>query len=247
MHPSRSARNCRVSCASILSGGRADQTACRDHLGTCPQAPRARGEPGQAVRGSRYRCPRRQPARRQPGHLRWRAGTPRSCAPPSSASTRPRPSAPRPRSTLTASGDPITFPGLAKAAGVSIDFLYRHPAASCVEHLRANRQCTPPKRRDPELADQPRSQSNVVRALTAQLAELKRHHREEIARLEAALATAQGENLELRRRLGRSAPERQLGDPKRREPQAGDFIEPAPPARGAARCSWRPCVSRCPY
>ena len=54
-----------------------------------------------------------------------------------------------------------------------------------------------------------------------------------VARLEAALATAQGENLELRRRLGRSAPGRQLGDPKRREPQAGDFIEPAPPAHGA--------------
>ena len=42
-----------------------------------------------------------------------------------------------------------------------------------------------------------------MRALTAQLGELKRHHRTEIARLEAALAAAQGENLELRRQLVR--------------------------------------------
>jgi len=105
---------------------------------------------------------------------------------------------------MIARGAPITFRGLAEAAGVSIDFLYRSPLRAQVEQLRANQQRTPPLRAqpDPEL-NEPPSQSNVVRALTAQLTELKRHHRAEIARLEAALAAAQGENLELRRQLSR--------------------------------------------
>jgi outer membrane murein-binding lipoprotein Lpp len=47
--------------------------------------------------------------------------------------------------------------------------------------------------------DQP---SSVVRTLTAQLAELKRRHRDEVQALKAALEAAHGENLELRRRLG---------------------------------------------
>jgi len=42
----------------------------------------------------------------------------------------------------------------------------------------------------------------VVRTLSAQLSELKRRHREEVTALKAALEAAQGENLELRRRLG---------------------------------------------
>jgi hypothetical protein len=46
-------------------------------------------------------------------------------------------------------------------------------------------------------AYQPPSQSNVVRALTAQIAELKHRHRAETEHLQAALAAAQGENLEL--------------------------------------------------
>gem|GEM_PF-599181 len=135
---------------------------------------------------------------------------------------------------LTASGGPITFRGLAKAAGVSIDFLYRSPLRARIEQLRADQQRTPPVRTEPE-PDQPPSQSNVIRALTAQLAELKRHHRAEIARLEAALAAAQGENLELRRRLGRSASTPRPTELPERESDAGELIEPAPPARGAAR------------
>jgi hypothetical protein len=134
---------------------------------------------------------------------------------------------------LIAGGEPITLRGLAKTAGVSIDFLYRSPLRARVEQLRARQQRTPPVRAEPE-ADQPPSQSNVVRALTAQLAELKRHHRGEIARLEAALAAAQGENLELRRRLGRSAPTTRQSELPEREPDAGELIEPATPARGAA-------------
>jgi hypothetical protein len=108
--------------------------------------------------------------------------------------------------TMIDSGEPITFRGLAKAAGVSIDFLYRSALRSRVEQLRADQQRTPPRRAEPRPeADPLASQSNVVRTLTIQLAELKRHHRAEIARLEEALAAAQGENLHLRRQLGRQA------------------------------------------
>jgi hypothetical protein len=134
---------------------------------------------------------------------------------------------------LIANDQPITFRGLAKTAGVSIDFLYRSPPRARVEQLRAEQQRTPPAPREPEV-QQPPSQSNIVRALTGQLAELKRHHRAELARLEAALAAAQGENLELRRRLGRSASTRSVELPQR-DPDAAELTEPAPPTRGAAR------------
>jgi outer membrane murein-binding lipoprotein Lpp len=50
--------------------------------------------------------------------------------------------------------------------------------------------------------DQP---SSVVRTLTAQLADLKRRHHDEINALKQALEAAHGENLELRRRLGSRA------------------------------------------
>jgi hypothetical protein len=43
--------------------------------------------------------------------------------------------------------------------------------------------------------------SAPVRALSAQLKELRRRHRDEVAALRQALAVAQGENLALRRRL----------------------------------------------
>jgi hypothetical protein len=104
---------------------------------------------------------------------------------------------------LIANREPITFRGLAKTAGVSIDFLYRSPLRARVEQLRADQQRIPPSPRDREVEQPPPSQSNVVRALTVQLAELKRHHRAEITQLETALAAAQGENLQLRRQLGR--------------------------------------------
>ena len=105
---------------------------------------------------------------------------------------------------LITAGEPITFRGLAKRAGVSIDFLYRSPLRARVEQMRAEQQQTPPAhvQRYPELDESP-PQSNVVRALTAQINELKRRHRSETEQLQAALAAAHGENLELRRRLGR--------------------------------------------
>jgi hypothetical protein len=103
---------------------------------------------------------------------------------------------------LIASREPITFRGLAKTAGVSIDCLYRSALRGRVEQLRADQQHTPPVRHERE-ADPPPSQSNVVRALTAQITELKQRHRAETEQLQAALAAAHGENLELRRQLGR--------------------------------------------
>jgi len=100
-------------------------------------------------------------------------------------------------------GQPVTFRGLAQTAGVSLDFLYRTAEIRRgVEQLRAQQQASPPARPERVDPDQP---SSVVRTLTAQLAELKRRHRDEVHALKQALEAAHGENLELRRRLGRHA------------------------------------------
>lgn len=94
---------------------------------------------------------------------------------------------------------PITFRGLAHTAGVSLDFLYHHADLRArVEQLRA--QQNQPNRPTPVAA--PDAPSNVVRALTAQISDLKRQHRAEINTLNQALQAAHGENLTLRRQLG---------------------------------------------
>lgn len=109
--------------------------------------------------------------------------------------------------------EPITFRGLAQTAGVSLDFLYRtQDIRSRVEHLRAQQRTSPlgpPQRPDADQA------GSVVRTLTAQLAELKRRHHDEVHALKQALEASHGENLELRRRLGPAATERN------REPTTG--------------------------
>ncbi len=97
-------------------------------------------------------------------------------------------------------GQPITFRGLAQTANVSLDFLYRcTEIRRRVEQLRSQQRNTPPQLATQPPADSP---SSVVRTLTAQLAELKRRHREEVQALRQALEAAQSENLELRRLLG---------------------------------------------
>lgn len=97
-------------------------------------------------------------------------------------------------------GDPVTFRGLAQTAGVSLDFLYRHPELRRrVEQLRDQQRATPPPA--PEKAD-PDQPSSVIRTLTGQLTDLKRRHREEVTQLRQALEAAHGEIIELRRRLG---------------------------------------------
>lgn len=98
-------------------------------------------------------------------------------------------------------GTPITFRGLAQTAGVSLDFLYRtRHIRRRVEQLRDQQQRNPQAARIEQV--DPDHPSSVVRTLSAQLSELKRRHREEVTALKAALEAAQGENLELRRRLG---------------------------------------------
>jgi hypothetical protein len=95
-------------------------------------------------------------------------------------------------------GEQVTFRGLAARAGVSLDFLYRNAGIrSRIERHRTAR----PSRPEPAAAPGGETASSVVRTLTAQLADLKRRHREETAELRQALEQAHGENLLLRRRL----------------------------------------------
>jgi hypothetical protein len=97
-------------------------------------------------------------------------------------------------------GQPITFRGLAQTADVSLDFLYRcTELRRHVEQLRSQQRSRPPR---PAAQPPDDSPSSVLRTLTAQLAELKRRHRDEVQALRQALEAAQSENLELRRRLG---------------------------------------------
>jgi hypothetical protein len=104
---------------------------------------------------------------------------------------------------LTQSGQQITFRGVAKAAGVSLEFLYNHPQLRPrIEHLRARQQTTAAPAR-PAADPGPASQaSSVIRTLTAELTASKARHRAEVEQLHQALAAAHGENLLLRRRLG---------------------------------------------
>jgi hypothetical protein len=95
-------------------------------------------------------------------------------------------------------GEPVTFRSLAARAGVSLDFLYRHVGIRArIEHHRA----ALPARPEPAAAPGDGHASSVVRTLTAQLADIKRRHREETAALRQALEQAHGESLILRRRL----------------------------------------------
>ncbi len=96
-------------------------------------------------------------------------------------------------------GEQVTFRGLAARAVVSLDFLYRN--AGIRSRIEQHRTVRPSR---PEPAGDPGGEhgSSVVRTLTAQLADLKRRHREETAELRRALEQAHGENLLLRRRLG---------------------------------------------
>lgn len=102
---------------------------------------------------------------------------------------------------LVKRGEPITFRSVARTGGCSIDFLYRSPdLRRRIETLRAQQeQGAAPTRPEP----QPGSPNSVIRTLTHQLSHIRQRHRDEVAELKAALAAAQGENIELRRQLGR--------------------------------------------
>jgi hypothetical protein len=96
---------------------------------------------------------------------------------------------------------PITFTGLAAEAGVSTDFIYRHPDLRAqVEALRRIR--SGPGTATQRNADTDAAESTLVRRLSRELVDLRRKHHEEVTRLQKALAAAHGELLQLRRRLG---------------------------------------------
>jgi hypothetical protein len=91
----------------------------------------------------------------------------------------------------------INFRAVAEAAGVSVDFLYRHrELRDRIEHLRSRQQAKPSSS---PAGQEPTADTNgtVVSALTAKL----RQARSEVADLKAQLAVAHGELLALRRRL----------------------------------------------
>ena len=102
--------------------------------------------------------------------------------------------------SLSAAGAAISFASVAREADVSTDFLYRQPQL----RQRILQMRTPNLRNantlDSEGGMRP-ADSAPVRALSAQLKELRRRHHDEVSKLQNALAVAQGENLALRRKL----------------------------------------------
>jgi uncharacterized protein DUF6262 len=97
-------------------------------------------------------------------------------------------------------GEPITFQAVQREAGVSHAFLYGNPDLRArIERLRdqARPRVTPTADTDAD------AESTLVLALTAQIKQLQKRHREEVAALRAALEQAHGENLDLRRELAR--------------------------------------------
>ncbi|MGW5250412.1 DUF6262 family protein [Streptomyces sp. NPDC004129] len=100
--------------------------------------------------------------------------------------------------SLIKRGEPITFQAVQREAGVSHSFLYTHPTLR--ERIsRLRRQNLPTPR--PQPANN--SESNLVLALTTEVARLKKQIRQETQALRDALAQAHGESLELRRELAR--------------------------------------------
>ena len=101
---------------------------------------------------------------------------------------------------LSAAGVAISFASVAREAGVSTDFLYRQPQLR--QHIQ---QMRTPINRTVSAVDSeggtPPAESAPVRALSAQLKELRRRHNDQVSALQKALAVAQGENLALRRKL----------------------------------------------
>lgn len=103
-------------------------------------------------------------------------------------------------SRLSAAGKAISFASVAREADVSTDFLYRQPQL----RQRINQMRTSNEQRAQTVAADDGtslSASAPVRALSAQLKELRRRHHKEITNLKKALAVAHGETLALRRKL----------------------------------------------
>lgn len=105
---------------------------------------------------------------------------------------------------MATDGTPITFAAVARRAGVSTDFLYATPELrSRITDLRTPAR-GPGIPGDPSAGrpgPEPANTTSAIRALSTQLKQMRRQHREEITALQNSLAATHGENLELRRRL----------------------------------------------
>ncbi len=98
--------------------------------------------------------------------------------------------------TLVKRGEAVTFQAVCREADVSHAFLYGHEdLRRRIQHLRDQVRPAPQQR-----ANGP---DTVVLALTSQIDQLKKRHREEVQALRTALEQAHGENLQLRRELAR--------------------------------------------
>jgi hypothetical protein len=96
-------------------------------------------------------------------------------------------------------GEPVTFQAVGREAGVSHASLYGHTdLRTRIEHLRAQARPQPVRH-----APAPTAESTLVAALTQQINNLKRQHRQETQALREALERAHGENLDLRREVAR--------------------------------------------
>ncbi|MEV6012325.1 DUF6262 family protein [Streptomyces sp. NPDC051976] len=102
---------------------------------------------------------------------------------------------------LVRTGKPVSFTAVAREAAVSTDFLYHSPELRHqIERHHTPAGSTPAVPADPRRGS---PTSAAVRALSARLTRQQQAHHEEVTRLRKALEVAQGENLDLRRRLGR--------------------------------------------
>ncbi|MFI1370342.1 DUF6262 family protein [Streptomyces griseochromogenes] len=99
---------------------------------------------------------------------------------------------------LVKEGDEINFRAVARAAGVSLDFLYAHSdLRKRIETLRGQQRADDrPPQQEPSADD-----STVIHTLTEALRRERTTHRERVQELEQRLAAAHGEILRLQRQL----------------------------------------------
>lgn len=96
-------------------------------------------------------------------------------------------------------GQHVTFRGVHRRSGLSLDFLYTNPTTR--GRIRAARDAHTNPAGAPPAAALDNSEGTVVRVLTAQLQAVKRQHHRDTDELRRQLAAATGEILALRERL----------------------------------------------
>ncbi len=183
-----------------LAQRRAEHAALTRLLATHGRQPRPRGA-GRRLRrrpgGPGPDCPRHQPRAKDPAVTDDRARRIAVLNAAAKAKSQTKTSAAEQAiRTLVKRGEPVTFQAVCREAGVSHAFLYgnhdlRAASSTCVTKL------APRRSRAPTAPD------TVVLALTSQIDQLKKRHRDEVQALRTALEQAHGENLQLRRELAR--------------------------------------------